>query len=304
MNNRVVMHPAIAAPGIFAETNGMSRRPAALFVLLAALSARAVPPEPRTPPAPAGRPGENFTIAHAAMAMIWIRPGTFLMSGTLGDGDDTVVTITRGYWLGQTEVTQAQWQIVAEGIPVYRNIPLPSHFRGSNRPVENMTWDMAAAFCARLTEVERAAGRLPPGYEYQLPTEAQWEYACRAGTSGAYPGKLDDIAWYEANSGGETHPVAQKQPNAWGLYDMCGNVGEWCADWYGGYPGGRVHDPAGPRSGNYRVIRGGTGSGPAGVCRSAFRTWLKPDLVKPWQGFRVALAPAREPAAAADGGKR
>lgn len=282
----------------------MSRHAAIFLALSAALCSRAAPPGTPAGPPPGPGFGENFTIAQAAMKMIWIRPGSFLMSDTLGDDDDTAVTITHGYWLGQTEVTQAQWQVMVEGIPVYKNIPLPSHFPGSNRPVENMTWGMAVEFCAGLTEVERAAGRLPPGYEYQLPTEAQWEYACRAGTTGAYAGKLDDIAWYDANSGGETHPVAQKQPNAWGLYDMCGNVSEWCADWFGGYPGGRVDDPAGPRSGTYRVLRGGTAATSAGACRSAFRGWMKPDIVKSWIGFRVALAPVRAPAEPAKDGPR
>jgi formylglycine-generating enzyme required for sulfatase activity len=279
----------------------MSRRAAAILFLLGPFCGRAAPPgDPAQQATPAPQFGRDFTIPLVALKMIWIRPGTFVMSGTLGDDDDTIVTITRGYWLGQTEVTQAQWQVTAESMLVYRNIPLPSHFKGSNRPVESVAWAMAAAFCARLTEVERAAGRLPPGYEYQLPTEAQWEYACRAGTTGAYPGKLDDIAWYDANSGGETHPVSQKQPNAWGLHDMCGNVDEWCADWYAGYPGGRVDDPSGPPSGTYRVVRGGTAATAAGVCRSAFRLWGKPDLVRPWMGFRVALAPVRSAARATD----
>lgn len=249
-----------------------------------------------TPPARESgqpRPGQNFTVAHPAIAMIWIAPGTFLMSGTHGAGDDTVVTLTRGYWLGRTEVTQAQWQALIESTPVFRFVPVPSFHKGSERPVERVSWDMAMAFCADLDARERAAGRVPPGYAYTLPTEAQWEYACRAGTTGKYAGDLAALAWYETNSGGETHPVAQKQPNAWGLYDMHGNVQEWCADWYGPYPGGRVHDPAGPDSGVYRVMRGGSWASPEGGCRSALRNyWGSSFATSIGLGLRVALAPA------------
>jgi formylglycine-generating enzyme required for sulfatase activity len=233
-----------------------------------------------------GRPqvGRNFTVADPAIAMVWIAPGAFLMSSTHGAGDDTWVTLTRGYWLGRTEVTQGQWQAVMDYVPV------PSLFKGSERPVERVAWDTVMIFCRRLTGRERAAGRLPEGYRYTLPTEAQWEYACRAGTTGLYAGNLAAMAWYEPNSGGETHPVAQKQPNAWGLYDMHGNVAEWCADWYGGYPGGRVSDPTGPATGQYRVMRGGNWVGSAGACRSALRCWSPDSGGNSGVGFRLALA--------------
>ncbi|MBI4626520.1 MAG: formylglycine-generating enzyme family protein [Verrucomicrobia bacterium] len=245
------------------------------------------------------RLGENHTIPELALALVWIAPGTFFMSNPFGTDDDTWVTFTRGYWLGRTEVTQTQWQAVARHIPVYENTPLPSSFKGSERPVENVSWDMAVLFCAKLNELERAAGRLPPGYEYCLPTEAQWEYACRAGTTGKYAGDLAAMAWYDANSGGTTHPVAQKKPNAWGLYDMHGNVNEWCADWYGGYPGGKAEDPTGPASGVYRVRRGGSFVGAAGSCRSAIRNHWRPELARYHMGFRLALAPVRNVPAAA-----
>lgn len=225
--------------------------------------------------------------------MIWIAPGTFLMSATHGAGDDTWVRLTRGYWIGQTEVTQAQWQAVID------HIPLPSFFKGTSRPVERVAFDTVIFFCARLTERERAAGRLPPGYVYALPTEAQWEYACRAGSTGLYSGPLDAVAWYGANSGGQTHPVAQKQPNAWGLHDMHGNVLEWCADWFAGYPGGRVDDPTGAAEGQFRVLRGGAFNAAAGTCRSSYRGWAKIFLTQPNAGFRVALTPL--PAATAVG---
>jgi formylglycine-generating enzyme required for sulfatase activity len=242
------------------------------------------------------RLGQNFTLETPAIALIWIAPGTFLISSTHGAGDDTRVTLTHGYWLGQTEVTQGQWQAVME------RVPIPSHFKGSDRPVEQVGWDLVMEFCGLLTERERAAGRLPEGYRYTLPTEAQWEYACRAGTTGIYAGNVAAMAWYDANSGGETHPVAQKQPNAWGFFDMHGNVQEWCADWYAGYPGGSVRDPAGPSLGQFHVMRGGDWVESAGVCRSAFRYWNPTNFGSAGIGFRLALTFQSVPLSAARAG--
>ena len=233
--------------------------------------------------------GKNFFVGQPAMAMLWVAPGAWLMSGTLSQGDDTLVTLTRGYWLGRTEVTQGQWQAVMDYVPI------PSHFKGSERPVEQVAWATVMIFCQKLTERERGAGRLPAGYEYTLPTEAEWEYACRAGTTGLYAGKLDAMAWYDANSGGETHLVGLKQPNAWGFHDMHGNVQEWCADWYGGYPGGRVNNPMGAATGQFRVTRGGSWDFTAGYARSAFRHWSPTNGGARGTGFRLALAPRRSP---------
>jgi formylglycine-generating enzyme required for sulfatase activity len=184
--------------------------------------------------------------------------------------------------------------------------PLPSHFKGSDRPIEWISWSSAMDFCHKLTERERAGGRLPEGYEYTLPTEAQWEYACRAGTTGSFAGDLDAMAWYEKNSGLQTHPVGQKQPNAWGLYDMHGNVWEWCLDVYAGYPGGQVTDPrpdnTGPNASAPRMVRGGSAGASAGQCRSAERYRNGISYTSAAVGFRVALVPefvasaTREPA--------
>jgi len=237
--------------------------------------------------------------------LVWMAPGSFLM-GTpeqslimkwfylarekltklpnLGAGSDnerpvTWVTLTQPFWLGRTAVTQGQYEAVMG--------TNPSQFRGSDLPVETITWDEAMEFCQKLTDREKAAGRLPNGYAYTLPTEAQREYACRAGTTGDYAGDLDAMAWYFTDT---THPVGKKQPNGWGLYDMHGNVWEWCLNWGGAYPGGEVTNPMGPPSGSYRVDRGGGWCGGAADCRSAFRDNNEPGYRNNFVGFRVALA--------------
>jgi formylglycine-generating enzyme required for sulfatase activity len=240
--------------------------------------------------------GQAWAVPDLNLEMACIGPGMFTMgspaleSGRSRDeGPQTQVTLTKGYWLGKTEVTQAQWEALMGSNP--------SGIKGSDRPVEQVSWDDAMEFCRRLTERERSAGRLPEGYAYTLPTEAQWEYACRAGTIGQYggDGNLDDMGWYEHNSGGKTHPVGQKRANAWGLHDMHGNVWEWCLDWYGDYPGGSVCDPTGPDSGPGRVLRGGGWLDAAGFCRSAFRYWRDPGDRFGILGFRLALSsPVRQ----------
>ncbi len=161
------------------------------------------------------------------------------------------VTLTQPFQIGVHEVTQAQYKQVLGGNPSRR--------QGVDNPVENVSWDQAVKFCRGLNELsaEKAAGHV-----YRLPTEAEWEYACLAGTTTKYSFGDDHTAsgqygWYSENSGGKTHPVGVKQPNAWGLYDMHGNVSEWCWDWYGKYPRAAVTDPIGPATGSSRVVRGG-----------------------------------------------
>jgi len=173
----------------------------------------------------------------------WIPPGTFLMGCSPGDSEcdpDEIpaheVTLTKGFWMGQTPVTQQAWQRVTG-----QN---PSYFKGANLPVETVSWDEAQTYCQAI------GGR--------LPTEAEWEYAARAGSPAARYGNLDEIAWYSENSGGKTHEVAQKLANAFGLYDMLGNVWQWTADWYGDYQPGARSDPFGPASGQFRTLRGGS----------------------------------------------
>jgi formylglycine-generating enzyme required for sulfatase activity len=242
--------------------------------------------------------GKNHTTTlpnNGTLDLIWIAPGTFTMgspdSKSFRNGSEwpqTNVTISKGFWLGKTLVTQGQYQALMGNNP--------SRFKsvGADAPVEQVSWNDAMTFCQKLTERERAAGYLLEGYAYTLPTEAQWEYACRAGTTEARYGNLDDIAWYASNSGSTTHPVAQKQPNAWGLYDMLGNVWEWCSDyWYGTYPGGNVTDPVGAPSGFGRVLRGGSWHDVAADCRPADRIGGVPGGHPRNVGFRLALAPSR-----------
>lgn len=236
-------------------------------------------------------PGRDFTVETGAIAMVWLAPGEVHLRNPRGSDDDTIVTLTRGYWLGRTEVTQEQMQ------EVMPHLPPQSQFRGSDLPVERVSWLNAMEFGRIVTERERAAGRLPDGYEYTLPTEAQWEYACRAGTTGPHAGDIAEMAWYAGNSGQRTHPVGQKRPNAWGLHDMHGNVAEWCIDGYHGYPGGRVADWRngydGPSAAMARMMRGGGWSNTAGQCRSGARVSYLVSHAGADKGFRLALVPVR-----------
>ena len=213
---------------------------------------------------------------------VWIPPGEFRMGSTSrhADSDEKPVTrvrITRGFWLGKYEVTQRQWEGVMGSNPSGFNSC------GGDCPVEGFSWNDAQEFIGKLNG--RSGGR-----RYRLPTEAEWEYAARAGTTtDTYAGDitkpsgndpvLNRIAWYHENSGGGTHPVGRKAPNAWGLHDMLGNVREWVGDWYGDYSGGTVTDPDGPRSGSVRVNRGGSWNYDARDCRSAYR-------IRNWPGGR------------------
>ena len=223
------------------------------------------------------------------MEFVRVPAGTFMMgSPTSEDGHDidesqVRVTISKPFYLGKYEVTQAQWRAVMGDNP--------SRFEGDNLPVECVSWDDANAFCAKLTSRERSAGRLPKNMKYTLPTEAQWEYACRAGTTtrfytGNSESDLARAAWYDGNSGSKTHAVGQKEPNAWGLYDMHGNVWEWCADRYGSSLRGGT-DPSGASAGSDRVDRGGSWYNPVRLCRSANRDYSSPGYRYFVLGFRV-----------------
>ena len=236
------------------------------------------------------------------LEMVKIKAGKFMMGSPkneLGRGSDEKqhpVTLSKDYWLGKYEVTQAQWQAVMGNNP--------SEFKGDNRPVEKVSWDEAKQFCDKLNK--RYAGKLPRGYKFDLPTEAQWEYACRAGTTTAYSygdssdtDKMNYDGNYPCGPGavkGEyrQHTVAVGSlgyKNAWGLYDMHGNVYELCRDWYGDYSPGAVTDPVGPRTGSDRVYRGGSWGNNAGCCRSAGRFNWEPGVCSNDLGFRLALVP-------------
>ena len=184
------------------------------------------------------------------------------------------VTISKTFSMSATEVTQGQWKAVMGSNP--------SRFTGDdNLPVEQVSWDDVQAFIRRLNELEGCDNC------YRLPTESEWEYAARASTTGDYAGDLDAMAWYSANSGGKTHPVGQKRPNAWGLYDMHGNVWEWVSDWYGVYPSGTVTDPTGPETVSIRILRGGSWINTAEGARSALRHFGAPGHRADDLGFRL-----------------
>ncbi len=237
--------------------------------------------------------GETKTITlpgGATMEMVWCPPGTFMMGSPAGEegryNNETQhrVTLTQGFWLGKTEVTQKQWKSVMGSNP--------SYFKGDNLPVECVSWDDCQEFCKK-------AGM-------RLPTEAEWEYACRAGSTTAYYWG-NALNGDKANCDGnypcgttvkgpykqKTTPVGSYSPNAWGLYDMHGNVWEWCADWYGDYQGGAVTDPTGPGAGSHRVGRGGSWYCDASYCRSAYRGRDDPDRRYYVLGLRVALLPVQ-----------
>jgi formylglycine-generating enzyme required for sulfatase activity len=210
------------------------------------------------------------------LAYVWIPPGRFNMGCSQGDSecsDDEKpshpVSISKGFWMGQTEVTQDAYQRV-----MGQN---PSHFNGAQRPVEQVTWNQASDYCGKVA--------------LRLPTEAEWEYAARAGTGGARYGDLDKVAWYtsKSKSSVETKPVRGLQPNLWGLYDMLGNVWEWVADWYGGnYEAGETTDPVGAQSGTGRIVRGGAWFYLPQCVRVSYRFRYEPTFRYDSIGFRCA----------------
>jgi formylglycine-generating enzyme required for sulfatase activity len=213
--------------------------------------------------------------------MVLVKGGTFQMGSNEHDSKKPIHSVTLAdFEIGKYPVTQKLWMDI-----MGQN---PSYYEGEDLPVENVSWKDVKDFLQKLN------ARFP-GMDYRLPTEAEWEYAARGGEKGAkdkydYAGgnELDELGWYSINSGGETHPVGRKKPNQLGLYDMSGNVWEWCQDWYGDYPTGSQTNPAGPTSGSYRVIRGGSWRGDPAYCRVAFRSYGTPGLRYSNVGFRLA----------------
>ena len=231
---------------------------------------------------------------------VWIPPGQFTMGSPpeeIGrdqdEGPQTRVVLPQGFWIGKHEVTQSEYRAVMGANP--SNAP-----GDPNQPVERVNWFEAVEYCARLTQREQANGRLPPGCRYRLPTEAEWEYACRAGTATAFCygddrtyAKLDNSAWFARNSDSMTHPVGTRQPNPWGLFDMHGNVWEWCLDrWEGPLPGGSITNTSMATEGSLRVARGGSWLYEGRACRSANRDDYGPSNRCSDIGFRVVLAPS------------
>jgi WD40 repeat protein/formylglycine-generating enzyme required for sulfatase activity len=236
---------------------------------------------------------QPFIEPEIGMQFVYVEPGSFQM----GSNDACVfyakpvhsVTISNGYWLGKYEVTQEEYQSITGSNP--------SNFKGGRKPVDSVSWDDAVSFCQKLTERERSAGRLPSGYEYRLPTEAEWEYAARGGIASKgyqYSGSdnPDSVAWYDSNSGSTTHDVGTKSPNELGIYDMSGNVWEWCLDdWHSGYAGAPSDGSRwGDGTGSSRVFRGGGWDCLADLCREAFRFGGSPGDGSGGLGLRVALA--------------
>ena len=231
--------------------------------------------------------------------LVWIPPGTFLMGSPdteqdrqATEGPVTQVRLVSGFFMRKFEVTQGEYVPLMAGNPSY-------YSGDTNLPVDQVNWYEATNFCGRLTAREQAAGRVPAGWAYRLPTEAEWEYACRAGTTNRFSFGDDPAysqfglyGWYNANSGHTHHPVGSKLPNPWGLYDMHGNVWEWCLDWLGTYPGGTMTDTQGPVPGTVHGFRGGSWENGPPEARSAYRCVVGPDFIYWNLGFRPVLAPA------------
>jgi formylglycine-generating enzyme required for sulfatase activity len=235
-------------------------------------------------------PQEEITNS-VGMRLRLIPAGRFMMGAVPGDDEASdkekprhSVEISKAFYIGVYEVTQAEWEAVMGKTQRDMAGDLPLWGEGPRHPVKWVNWDDAVAFCRKLSQKE--------GATYRLPTEAEWEYACRAGsTTNYYWGdSIDgDYAWYNDNSGGQTNEVGRKRPNAWGLYDMAGNVMEWCQDWYEEdyYSGSPSKDPAGPSSSDARVLRGGSWSVYPEYLRSSLRDRVRPDVGSYSVGFRV-----------------
>jgi formylglycine-generating enzyme required for sulfatase activity len=243
---------------------------------------------------------DNAYTNSIGMKFVLVPAGTFMMGGDenievdeCGELPRHQVTISQAFYLSSNEVTQRQWEDVLGDNPSYYEgeVNPVGMVRWEDNPVEMVSWEDVQVFIVRLNQKEGQS-------RYRLPTEAEWEYAARAGSTGAYyfgddESQLENYAWYGYNSYDTTHPVGQKLPNAWGLYDMLGNVWEWTGDWYEEryYANSPSADPTGPSSGAYRVTRGCGWFRDAKRCRSAYRDWREPGSHDDSVGFRLALSP-------------
>jgi formylglycine-generating enzyme required for sulfatase activity len=246
----------------------------------------------------------RFTAGSVTFELIYVEGGSFTVGATPEQGDDAqdrekpahVVTLTDDYYMGKFEVTQQLWQAVTgKSINDQRNLANPSEWlygEGDNYPMYYISYEDCVSFCTALNTL--VAGQLPAGYEFRLSTEAQWEYAARGGKKSVhykYSGSNDAnaVAWYSDNSGSTTHEVGKKLPNELGIYDMSGNMWEWCKDRYGDYNDGVQTNPQGPASGSFRVLRGGVWYLNAQYCRIAIRNFNLPSYRSEYYGFRLAL---------------
>ena len=229
----------------------------------------------------------SLTVNGVSFDMVYVEGGSFDMGATSEQGSDAYdwekpvhrVTLS-GYYIGKCEVTQELWEAVMGSNP--------SYFKGAQNPVEQVSWNDCQEFISRLNSLT--------GRTFRLPTEAEWEYAARGGNKSRhfkYSGSdnIGNVAWYWDNSGYETHAVGTKSPNELGIYDMSGNVWEWCSDWYGDYSAGAQTNPQGPSSGSYRVLRGGSWSNNARDCRVSYRSSNGPNYGIKIFGLRLVLVP-------------
>ena len=238
--------------------------------------------EPEPEPGPGGEATTTYTANGVSFTMIGVEGGTFQMGSTTGDSDEKPVHEVKvsPFSIGQTEVTQELWEAVMG--------TNPSNWKGLKLPVEKVSWNDCQTFITKLNQMT--------GKTFRLPTEAEWEYAARGGTKSkgyTYSGSntIDDVAWYTSNSGSKTHEVATKLANELGIYDMSGNVWEWCQDLYSDtyYSSSVINNPTGPTSGSIRVFRGGSWINFATDCRVAFRNWITPTSTDDFLGLRLAL---------------
>ena len=252
---------------------------------------KSTPKQKSTPRVTASYQNEVLRVGNVSYRMIYVSGGTFTMGATSemeGEYDwdqpedeekPTHQVTLSSYYIGETEVTQALWKAV-----MGRN---PSRFKGDDLPVENVSWDDCQTFISKLNALT--------GKRFRLPTEAEWEFAARGGNQSRHTqfsgsSRVDDVAWHEGNSGFKMHPVKTKQPNELGLYDMSGNVEEWCQDLYGSYSSDAQTNPTGASSGDYRVYRGGSWGYPSEGCRSSTRTYDSPGISDGCVGLRLVLS--------------
>lgn len=230
----------------------------------------------------------TIRLKDVSFEMVEVEGGSFTMGCTseqIGECEKNetpnhIVVISKDYYIGKYEVTQELWEAVMGNNP--------SSFKDSEKPVESVTWNECREFC---TELSRLTGR-----NFRLPTEAEWEFAARGGrksTSAKFSGSSSaaNVAWYEANSNGQTHPVGKLHPNELGIFDMSGNVGEWCQDYYDSYPSKTQIDPQGPSSGHFRVVRGGSCGITDSYCRVTKRVQYNPNTRSKFYGFRIVFVP-------------